>query len=611
MKKLYFLLGMMAMGSLAQAQTCTTTINTFPYSQNFENGAGGWTSGGTNSSWALGTPAGTVIQGASSGTQAWITNPTGNYNNSENSFVLSPCFNFSALTGDPDFEMKIWWNSEFSWDGAVLQSSINNGTSWQNVGALSDPNFWYNDNTISGNPGGQQIGWSGAGANGSGGWVKAKHKLNNLGGQANVRLRIAFGSDGSVNSYDGVAFDDIRIGDNTNNLAISSFVPLTQICGFGPAEKVEVILENLGSVAVSNYTVEYRITNPSGSVGNWITGPAGPTLQPDTQVPYIFTNQPADLTAAGAYAIEVRVTNNQGTDPEPLNNNIVYNVTNALYSNFPVNLDFETPPTSIASARTITRPNSAIAEVSGTGFGTTATKGLIMDGVDNPKWVVPVGLTNAWENNPDFFSAVYICLGPTNIGPDSLRLTLDLKQFYKASAYNTNFRVTVNGKQVDVLVDGVKDNTLNPPFAGYGAAGVPWKKVVVDLTPYKNRGGIQIGLESSVKEAYANGNGTANVMDNILVERVAFVSGVKENILQSNVVVFPNPSNGLFNLKVPTTTRNYSVEVMDLTGKLVKLQTVTNNAGTTQLNLNGTAKGIYILKIASEGNVATRKLIVE
>ena len=77
------------------------------------------------------------------------------------------------------------------------------------------------------------------------------------------------------------------------------------------------------------------------------------------------------------------------------------------------------------------------------------------------------------------------------------------------------------------------------------------------------------------------------------------------------MVVYPNPSTGLFNLKVPASTKNYTVEVMDLTGKVVKQQVVKNNSGAEQLNLNNAAKGIYILKIASEGNVATRKLIVE
>src|SRR5688572_11052900 len=116
MKKFYLLLGMMALGSLAKAQTCSTTISTFPYSQNFENGAGGWVSGGTNSSWALGTPTGSVINSAASGNNAWTTGLTSTYNSSENSQVVSPCFNFSGLTGDPDFEMMIWRNCEAGWD---------------------------------------------------------------------------------------------------------------------------------------------------------------------------------------------------------------------------------------------------------------------------------------------------------------------------------------------------------------------------------------------------------------------------------------------------------------------------------------------------------------
>ncbi|NBY29903.1 MAG: hypothetical protein EBQ67_03575, partial [Sphingobacteriia bacterium] len=55
-------------------------VNQFPYSQNFENGPAGWTVGGSNSSWALGAPAGTVINAAGGGTASWVTNLAGNYN---------------------------------------------------------------------------------------------------------------------------------------------------------------------------------------------------------------------------------------------------------------------------------------------------------------------------------------------------------------------------------------------------------------------------------------------------------------------------------------------------------------------------------------------------
>lgn len=185
-------------------------ITSYPYFEDFESGDGGWTVDGTGS-WELGTPANTIINSADSGTNAWVTNLTGDYNTGEDTSVVSPVFDLSSLTA-PSIEFSIWWNSENSWDGMVLQSSIDAGGSWQNVGGLGDPNNWYNDDTIAGNPGGQQIGWTGRDqtGNGSGGWVIARHALIGLGGESNVLFRFAFGSDGSVQD-EGVAFDSINI----------------------------------------------------------------------------------------------------------------------------------------------------------------------------------------------------------------------------------------------------------------------------------------------------------------------------------------------------------------------------------------------------------------
>src|SRR5690606_4008659 len=101
-------------------------LSTFPYVEDFESGPGGWTSGGISSTWAHGTPAGTVINSAASGNNAWVTNLSGLYNNSEVSWVQSPCLDLSSLVA-PQIKMNVWWNSEFSWDGAVLQSSIDGG----------------------------------------------------------------------------------------------------------------------------------------------------------------------------------------------------------------------------------------------------------------------------------------------------------------------------------------------------------------------------------------------------------------------------------------------------------------------------------------------------
>jgi hypothetical protein len=189
-------------------------VTSLPYSEDFEGGMGGWASGGTASTWAFGTPAKTVIIGAASGVNCWVSGGlTGDYVNSENSFVVGPCFDLSG-TFNPFISLNVWWNCEFSFDGAVLQTSIDGGQTWQNVGAFGDPNNWYTDNTLVGTPGGSMEGWSGRNStsNGSGGWVTAFHALDGLAGQSQVIIRIAFGTDGSVID-DGFAFDDILIDD--------------------------------------------------------------------------------------------------------------------------------------------------------------------------------------------------------------------------------------------------------------------------------------------------------------------------------------------------------------------------------------------------------------
>ncbi len=197
-------------------------IDTFPYLERFENGPGSWFSGGKSSTWALGNPAKQVITGAASGQHAWTTGglDTMRYQPLERSFVTSPCFDFSQFNSTPWVSLKVWWESEFSWDGAVLQSSVDGGESWKRVGEFGDPDNWYTDDAINSNPGGEQATVSGAGwtgraieGEGSGGWVLARHPLDPLLlGEPSVQFRIAFAADATF-QYDGFAFDDFGIGE--------------------------------------------------------------------------------------------------------------------------------------------------------------------------------------------------------------------------------------------------------------------------------------------------------------------------------------------------------------------------------------------------------------
>ena len=206
-----------------------------------------------------------------------------------------------------------------------------------------------------------------------------------------------------------------------------------------------------------------------------------------------------------------------------------------------------------------------------------------MDGVINSGWSTPGGSFDPWTTNPDNFSAAYLCVNPgSGTATDSLWLTFDIKQLFKASNANTNFRITVNGMQVGP--------TYRPPFDPTNPATPnDWRHIKVDLNAHKNASSIKIGLESSVKEEFANGTGTANLIDNInIVRRLKATTGIKENDLAAKLSVFPNPSNGLFKVNM-TGNKTYSLEVTDLAGKVIQRQKAT---GKTELNLQNRAKGI-------------------
>ena len=171
-----------------------------------------------------------MIIGASDGVNAWATDLDGLYPNNAFETVVSPIFDFTGFTDDPEFRMDVWWNSEFSWDGAVLESSIDGGTTWQQVGAFGDPDSWYTDDTITGlSANGAAIGegWTGrdSEANGSGGYVEAIHLLDGLAGEPLVSLRVAFGSDVAVGD-DGFAFDNVRIAEPVPTCSCHRHVPL-------------------------------------------------------------------------------------------------------------------------------------------------------------------------------------------------------------------------------------------------------------------------------------------------------------------------------------------------------------------------------------------------
>ena len=184
----------------------TYLISTFPYLETFAAGQEGWSiDNGQNGTWDFGTPNKSIIVGAASDTNCFVTSLSGSYNGNEISFVNSPCFDFTALD-DPYVQMSVWWESDFNWDGANLQYSTDDGDNWTVLGEMGDGENWY---TSAGLIFGTGPAWTGTGATGSAGWRTATVGAMDLAGAPSVKFRVQFSS--FFTGGDGFAFDDFAV----------------------------------------------------------------------------------------------------------------------------------------------------------------------------------------------------------------------------------------------------------------------------------------------------------------------------------------------------------------------------------------------------------------
>ena len=109
--------------------------------------------------------------------------------------------------------VNLWYSVENSWDGGNVQISTNDGMNW----TVIDPDGGYPDDAIVGldnEPGYTATSGEGDGAD----WETATFDLTNYANE-DVKFRFRFGTDSSVNGYEGWYIDDFEV----NNGGASTF----------------------------------------------------------------------------------------------------------------------------------------------------------------------------------------------------------------------------------------------------------------------------------------------------------------------------------------------------------------------------------------------------
>ena len=85
-----------------------------------------------------------------------------------------------------------------------------------------------------------------------------------------------------------------------------------------------------------------------------------------------------------------------------------------------------------------------------------------------------------------------------------------------------------------------------------------------------------------------------------------------DELLFTNISVYPNPSTGIFTLKWDNTTnKNSTLKVMNSVGEVVYSEILMIGENEKQINISKFSKGIYLLEIETKNRIINKKLIVQ
>jgi Secretion system C-terminal sorting domain len=87
------------------------------------------------------------------------------------------------------------------------------------------------------------------------------------------------------------------------------------------------------------------------------------------------------------------------------------------------------------------------------------------------------------------------------------------------------------------------------------------------------------------------------------------VLSMANNVLENEVSIFPNPSNGIFNLKgVNNDLTNSKIEIFNSIGTQIYKSELKQDSN--EIDISNQSKGIYFIKISNEGKTQTKKIIL-
>ena len=156
-----------------------------------------------------------------------------------------------------------------------------------------------------------------------------------------------------------------------------------------------------------------------------------------------------------------------------------------------------------------------------------------------------------------------------------------------------------------VQIDSVASTVLSfhdtlPPIGSYYAIeAVNPSGACIPTTVVKHHNITSTTLSGS----FSNGFNTGTLIS----------TGIENNSILSNIKIYPNPGNGIFNISYSlANVGNVNISIIDELGQVVYANAEQRSAGQTneQINLENLAAGIYSLRLQTSSGITVKKLVV-
>lgn len=259
--------------------------------------------------------------------------------------------------------------------------------------------------------------------------------------------------------------------------------------------------------------------------------------------------------------------------------------------------------------------NEAIADMMGTSIE-------FYSGI-TPNWTIGEGILNSAVINPGYFRSMSNPnSGPAMLGsqqPDTYQGTYWVNPTSTTDNGGVHTNSGVGNYWFYLLSNGgTGTNDIGNAFNVTGITIQKAEKIIYRaLTNYMTPNTTFLDAYNATKQAVTDLYGASGTEQQQNVN-AWYAVGIGNGILATNEVkdniesqfnIYPNPvKNGIFTIE---NNKNEAVfEVYDVSGKLVK-QSEKLNKGINRININGIQKGIYIVKINSNGTAISKKIVVE